>query len=117
MNDTQTSAKDPAVRPTDPAMAASDPAMFAPMTTGENQILSPAPDVGLVRAAGRLPRAVRAVEGNQRGPGRPQRRMADWLAGRARARGRAMTLSISTPNPARGSAPTSAREPISAATG
>ena len=40
MNDTQAAAHDPAVMPADPAMAASDPAMFAPMTTGENQILS-----------------------------------------------------------------------------
>ena len=40
MNDTQTTARDPAVAPSDPAMAASDPAMFSSLTTGENQILT-----------------------------------------------------------------------------
>jgi hypothetical protein len=40
MNDTQATARDPAVLPADPAMAASDPAMFAPLNSGENQILA-----------------------------------------------------------------------------
>ena len=40
MNDTQATARDPAVAPSDPAMAASDPAMFSSLTSGENQILS-----------------------------------------------------------------------------
>jgi hypothetical protein len=30
----------PAIQPEDPAMQARDPAMFAPLTTGENHILS-----------------------------------------------------------------------------
>jgi hypothetical protein len=40
MSGAQAAAHDPAVMPADPAMAASDPAMFAPMTSGENQILA-----------------------------------------------------------------------------
>ena len=38
MNDTQAD-KDPMTVPGDPAMAASDPGMFAPLSSGENQIL------------------------------------------------------------------------------
>lgn len=41
MNDTDAGRDElPSAKPSDPAMAASDPGMFAPMTTGENQILS-----------------------------------------------------------------------------
>ena len=38
MNDTQAD-KDPMTVPGDPAMAASNPGMFAPLSSGENQIL------------------------------------------------------------------------------
>ena len=38
MSDTQ-AGPDPLVVPGDPAMAASDPGMFAPMTSGEDEIL------------------------------------------------------------------------------
>ena len=99
MNDTQATANDPAVMPADPAVAASDPAMFASLTTSENQILSQHLTSGWYKQRAVYPTLSEPWKETGAVTRRPQRRMAASLAGRARARGQAMMVSISHPEP------------------
>ena len=93
----------------------SDPSMFAQLTREENRILCHAPHLGLVQAGRGLPEPVRALAGNRSAAHRPQRSAPRQLpgpahrphgtpgqrrrAGTAGTGGRAVTLSISHPEP------------------